>query len=200
MCILDRQITAEKAWETPFHLKSRLGFFDFPSLSPLKQSQFTNVMTKPTPLHRFPNEMSRNLYAAKEKIRTEYKGRANEIWNDHPSSAQVVRRFLEFDGVGQKIATMAANILARKFQIPMSDYYSIDISVDVQVRRVFWRLGFVPKDASSEYIIYRARELYPAYPGIIDYELWDLGRTVCLSQPLCDECKYSTWCKYAKQK
>ena len=50
-------------------------------------------------------------------------------------------RRLEFRGAGPKIATMAANLLARHLKVPFSDYYSIDISVDVQVRRVLSRLG-----------------------------------------------------------
>src|SRR5690554_7296394 len=62
-------------------------------------------------------------------------------WRGNPSSAAVVYRFLQFDGVGPKIATMATNILARDFKIPMSDYYSVDISTDVHILRVLRRSG-----------------------------------------------------------
>ena len=37
---------------------------------------------------------------------------------------------------------MATNILARQFKIPMSDYYSVDISLDVHIQRVLKRLGY----------------------------------------------------------
>ncbi|RMF00953.1 MAG: iron-sulfur cluster loop, partial [Alphaproteobacteria bacterium] len=96
-----------------------------------------------------------------------------------PSSAMVVYRFLEFSGVGPKIATMAANILARSFKIPMADYYSIDISADVHVKRVFERLGLVDADPSVDQVIYRARSLNPEFPGLLDYPCWDIGRKWC---------------------
>ncbi|MFN8524828.1 MAG: hypothetical protein U0821_17160 [Chloroflexota bacterium] len=94
-----------------------------------------------------------------------------------PSSATIVRRFLQFRGAGPKIATMAANILVRDFKIPVSDRYSIDISADVHVRRVFTRLRLIGRDASDEELIYRARELNPAYPGVFDLPIWG-GRPI----------------------
>jgi endonuclease III len=62
----------------------------------------------------------------------------------------VVYRFLEFRGVGPKIASMPANILARHFKIPIADYYPIDISADVRVRRVFGRLGLCAPSATVD--------------------------------------------------
>jgi hypothetical protein len=49
---------------------------------------------------------------------------------------------------------MAANILAREFKISFADYFSIDISADVHVRRVFARLGLCTADATVEQVIY----------------------------------------------
>ncbi|MDA0053768.1 hypothetical protein OFR37_02420 [Brachyspira hyodysenteriae] len=38
---------------------------------------------------------------------------------------------------------MAANTLANQFKIEMSDYKNIDISADVHIIRVIYRLGFI---------------------------------------------------------
>ncbi|MEW6032246.1 MAG: iron-sulfur cluster loop [Bacillota bacterium] len=197
-CIMDRQIRAEKAWSIPYKLKQRLGFFDFSRLASLSPDELEQAMLQPEPLHHYPTLMSKYLYAAIRRIQHEFHGNAAAIWAGRPSSATIVRRFLEFDGVGQKIATMAANSLVRDFRIEVSDRYSIDISVDVQVRRVFSRMGFVPENANVDYIIYRARELHPEYPGIFDLVLWELGRTVCRpKQPACEQCSWAQLCAYA---
>ena len=113
------------------------------------------------------------------------------------SSAAVVRRFLEFNGVGVKIATMAANILACQCKIPFSDMCSIDVSPDVHVRRVMHRMGLVEKGAGIDEIIYKARELCPEFPGVIDFSLWRLGREICKAdRPDCEHCPVALACKH----
>ncbi|GBE05912.1 endonuclease III [bacterium BMS3Abin10] len=194
-CVMDRQMRAELAWAIPYRFLEKLDHFDLPKLAKLSQSQVYKLMTKPEPLHRFPDEMSNNFHQAIKKIKNEYKGDASIIWNNTPSSAEVVYRFMQFRGVGPKIATMAANILARDFKIKFSDYYSIDISVDVHVRRVFRRLGLVPDKVSTDELIYKARALYPDFPGLMDLPAWEIGRNWCKpKQPLCDDCYMGKLC------
>lgn len=194
-CIMDRQVKAEIAWGIPQKIKTKLGRFDFPFLANLTELAFEELMTKPYPLHRFPKDMAKNIFQAVRLIENKYSGIASNIWNGNPSSAEVVYRFFEFKGVGQKIGTMATNILARDFKIRFSDYYSIDISVDVHVRRVFSRLGFIPKSASDEMIIYKARALSPAFPGLLDLPIWEIGRTWCKpTDPICESCYMSSYC------
>ncbi len=135
------------------------------------------------------------FYAAIQRIAQEYSGDASRIWNDKPSSAELVHRFLEFDGVGPKIATMASNILARDFKVPLSDYYSIDVSVDVHLRRVFARLKLITEGEPIESVVYRARALSPEFPGLLDYPAWEIGRQWCRpSSPRCDECYMAPCC------
>jgi uncharacterized HhH-GPD family protein len=194
-CIMDRQMRAEAAWLIPYKLSKRLGDFHFSTLSNLSLGNIKDLMTKPEPLHRFPDEMSKNLYEAVVIIADKYNGDSSRIWTGKPSSAEVVYRFLQFRGVGPKIATMAANALARDFKVPFSNYYSIDISIDLHVRRVLGRLGLAPKGATVEELIYRARALNPEFPGIIDLPTWEIGRNWCKpKQPICEKCYIKDVC------
>ncbi|MBF0186049.1 MAG: iron-sulfur cluster loop [Magnetococcales bacterium] len=197
-CIMDRQIPAERAWIIPYRISEKIGGFQFPKIHALTQEQIRSLMAEPDPLHRFVDEMSLNFYEAVSLIADRYAGSAANIWADKPSSAELVYRFLEFRGVGQKIGTMAANILARDFKVPLKDYYSIDISVDIQVRRVFERLELVEPASSVERIIYRARSLHPEFPGLLDFPTWEVGRNWCRpSSPNCAGCYLQRACPSA---
>ena len=56
-------------------------------------------------LHRFNDVMAKVFYDGVERIVKDYDGSASKIWAGNPSSAAVVYRFLQFNGVGIKIAT-----------------------------------------------------------------------------------------------
>ncbi|HLN26881.1 MAG TPA: hypothetical protein VK395_04000 [Gemmataceae bacterium] len=194
-CVMDRQIKAEKAWVIPFRFAQKLGTFAFSRLAELTLDEVRDLMTKPEPLHRYTEGMSKNFHAAVGLIKEKYNGNAAKIWDGKPSSADVVYRFLEFQGVGPKIATMAANILARDFKVPFKDYYSIDVSADVHVQRVFGRLGLTDPEDSIEAVIYRARALHPEFPGLFDYPAWEIGRNWCRPHsPLCGDCYMKELC------
>lgn len=197
-CIMDRQVKAEIAWAIPYYISQRLGTFLFSTLINLTESKCVALFNKPKPLHRFPNTMGRYFYSGIQQIKNEYGGDASCIWQGKPSSAEIVYRFLQFKGVGLKIATMATNILARDFKIPMSDYYSIDISPDVQVSRVFRRLGLISAEASVDELIYRARALNPEFPGLLDFPAWYIGSNWCRPRkPRCNECYMKMVCPSA---
>ena len=185
-CLMDRQINAERAWAIPYKIYKEVGTFNIYKLKEKGKEYYKELFNK-NKFHRFTNDMAEIFYNGICRIIDKYEGKANKIWNDNPSSATIVYRFLEFDGCGIKIATMAANILARQFKIPMLDYYCIDISPDVHIRRVLYRLGFVEKEASPDMVIYKARELNPEFPGLIDFVCWEIGRNYC--RPKFGDCK-----------
>lgn len=194
-CIANLQVKAETAWRIPSALRERIGSFDFDVLAGLSRASFRRHFLKPSSLHRFGSAIADRIYDGIGRIRDQYDGNAALIWAQRPSSATVVRRFLEFNGVGQKISTFAANCLAREFKVPFSDYYSIDVSVDVHVRRVLTRLSLVREGASNEEILFRAREINPTFPGLLDLPLWEIGRAWCkASSPNCPECPMLKLC------
>jgi endonuclease III len=197
-CVMDRQIKAEKAWLIPYRISEKLHGFSMNMLQLLSLADVNRLMTQPEPLHRFVDKMSEFFHLAVQRISSDYAGDASRIWTGRPSSAEVVYRFLMFDGVGPKIGSMAANILAREFKIPFADYFSIDISADVHVRRVFARLGLCAEGASTEQIIYKAKALYPEFPGMMDLPCWEIGRNWCKSRgPECTGCYMNNLCPTA---
>lgn len=172
---MDRQIKSGRAWAIPYHVGKEIDGFEFSNFLKLNFNEIRAIFVKKS-LHRFNEVMAKNFYSAIQDIHLKYNDNAVNIWVDKPKSALVIRRFLEFRGVGIKIANMAANILARDFKIPMVDYSSIDIAPDVQVKRFFTHYGLLRKGGSNEELIYLAREIYPKYPGILDIAAWELGR------------------------
>jgi len=194
-CLMDRQIKAERAWIIPFKVYKEFGSFSIDSLTNISLTELIEFFNKKK-LHRFNDQMAEIFYLGIHDIVNKYKGNASNIWSGIPSSSSVVYKFLEFKGSGIKISTMAANILARQFRIPFSDFYSIDISPDVHIKRVMKRMGLIPPDANNDMIIYKARELNPDFPGIIDFSCWEIGRNWCKPKaPLCSECIINSDCK-----
>lgn len=194
-CVMDRQIKAEKAWLIPYRISEKLNGFSMETLSPLSRADVNRLMIKPEPLHRFVDKMTECFHLAVQRINNDYAGDASRIWSGRPSSAEVVYRFLAFNGVGPKIGSMATNILAREFKIPFADYISIDISADVHVRRVFSRLGLCTANASVEQVIYKAKALHPEFPGMMDLPCWEIGRNWCKAHnPKCGECYMQDLC------
>ncbi len=194
-CLMDRQVKAERAWMIPFEIKNSIGTFDFNDLLNISLDEYKTIFNDHK-LHRFNDTMAGIFHLALVHLQNKYDGDASLIWEGNPSSAAVVYKFMEFKGSGPKISTMAANILARNFKVSFSDYYSIDISPDVHIIRVMKRMGFVPKDASNEMIVYKARELNPEFPGVIDFSCWEIGRIWCRpNDPICDECIVASECQ-----
>lgn len=195
-CTMDRQMSFERAWAIPYLIKEILGDFSISTLYNVSLDEY-KVIFNENKLHRYNDKMAEVFYNAVHKIVEDYNSDASNIWNNKPSSALVVSRFLDFDGIGIKIATMATNILARDFKVELSDYYSIDISPDVHIKRIFKRMGFIQKkDVNNiEKIIYKSRTINPNFPGIIDYTCWKLGKDICRpTNPKCNDCKFKDYC------
>jgi hypothetical protein len=174
-CVMDRQIPARKAWIIPFEVGTEVGGFELRDFTKLSPKRLQKIFADKR-LHRFNTKMAKHFYEVVQWIHTQYGDDVSRIWANNPESASVIRRFLEFKGVGIKIASMAANILARDFKIPMRNYSSIDISPDRQVKKYFIHHGLIRKDARNEELIFLARELYPKFPGILDVGAWRGGR------------------------
>lgn len=192
--ILDQGIIAEKVWKAPYELMKRMGHLDPIGITEMNIEQFEKYFTTPSKLHRFWPTMARRIHNASKLIVNKYKGSAANIWSDEPEARILYDRLSEFDGIGQKKASMAVNILFRDLGVKIHDKSGIDVSYDIMVRRVFRRTGLTKSDSLKE-IVEAARKLNPSYPGELDYPAWIIGRTWCLPQrPKCSDCEISSKC------
>jgi len=193
--IMDQLIVADRAWNIPYIISKECGGPEFKNFLSLNQDDILSVFSNKK-LHAFFEQKASYFYRAIQKIHTDYQDYAANIWLvGQPGCKEVIDRFDKFPGVGQKISTMATNLLVREFKIPLWDVHEIDISVDSQVKKVFKRIGLVPVNASNQQIIETARKIYPKYPGIADSVIWEIGRDWCKSDLSgCHNCYLNEYC------
>lgn len=202
-CIFDRQIKAIKAWEMPYKLKQYLEIeyglnFEFETLYLNKDKVYDWIINYSG--HRFKKQIADCIINAFDILKYEYNGNASEIWITASSCKIVSYRFSRFKGIGQKISSMATNILVRDFKVDIPDKSFIDISFDVHIERIFSRVFYGNRKLDKDEIIWKARELNPEYPGIIDLPLWYLGENKICSEnePSCYKCYLNKLCKFTQ--
>ncbi|MFC1505453.1 endonuclease III [Thermoproteota archaeon] len=194
--IFDQGITAKRAWDAPKELRKRLGHLDPHKIAKMNESTLRKVMRYPKSLHRYWRKMPNWIISASKLLVNRYDGKPENIWNDNPRAGDLQRRFIEFKGISQKKASMATNILVRdkKVQVRGLDLSGIDVSGDVQVRRVFLRAGLINVD-SVDSAVRAARVLNPKYPGELDNPTWYIGRNFCRpKKPTCSKCAIGSDC------
>jgi uncharacterized HhH-GPD family protein len=192
--IFDQGVRAEVAWSAPYELRKRLGHFDVCKMAELTDAEIESIICGKKKLHRFWKTTGKRIVDAARKVVQEYGCDAAKMWSDEPRAEDLEGRFREFAGIGQKKASMAVNILARDFGVPIQNWSGIDVSNDVMIKRVFLRAGLATRN-TEEAIIEAGRILNPDYPGALDHPAWIIGREYCLnSAPICSSCPLHDIC------
>ena len=171
--IADQGIQAERAWRVPLDLQRRLGHID--PIRMAANSSATAMAVKQSPkLHRSPAKVSAWLTAAARVVAQHYHGDAAKVWSDNPDARDLQDRLREFQGIGQKKAAMAVELLARELQVPIRSLERGDVAYDIHIRRVFLRTNLAQRD-DPDHILAVARRLPPATarstrpPSVVDW-------------------------------
>jgi uncharacterized HhH-GPD family protein len=191
--IADQGIPAERAWYLPYELQRRLGHLD-PVRLVADQVAIETALNVAPVLHRFHTKYGRWIVAAAKRVLKEYGGDAANIWTGSVTARQVYERLDQFEGIGQKKAAMAVEILERDLRIPIAAMEGSDVAYDIHVRRVFVRTGLAQRD-DLDHIVSIARSLHPERPGEIDMPAWRVGRQWChAGTPNCGSCPLNGTC------
>ncbi|MBN2404057.1 MAG: hypothetical protein JXE06_00590 [Coriobacteriia bacterium] len=184
---------AERAWAGPYLLWQRLGHFDLQRLVDEPKAVHKAFMAPPA-LHRFVHTVPRWVCSAAQRLVEEYEADASRIWPDGSHVLDVTERLLAFDGIGEKKAAMAVELLMRHFGVRLEGVECGTVAYDVQVRRVFLRTGLIERDTPEDVRAAAAR-VCPEAPGQIDLPVWLIGRETCRPRrPACDRCRLTDVC------
>jgi len=195
-CLMNRRIKAEKVWTIPLLLKQKLGTIKFSELKEYTLENWISLFQN-NRIHIDNKGMAKVLFLGIRKVNNEYNSDPSNIWKNQNDAKILVTKFQEFHGIGEKIGTMAVNILLRDFKFKINNLSGIDISPDIQVMKVFKRLGLVNTENTKDTIL-AARKLNPDFPGIVDLAAWEIGRDYCHENPNCNACPLQSYCRYKK--
>jgi endonuclease III len=185
-------IRYEKALAAPLELHRRLGHIDPFRLAKMQEGQLLPYVQRGQhgqALHRFPAALARRIISASNKLVSEYKGSASNIWPNNVRASVVMKRLEGFEGISQKISRMMGRWLGTYFGITLTNWDEIDVAVDRHVARVFLRTGLVDRQKGiysvsevRDDIIRRARYLRPSFPGCVDEPAFNIGFRWCTSE------------------
>lgn len=186
-------IPAERAWAGPYLLQQRLGHLDIVRLA-REPDAVAEALARPPALHRFVRTLPGWIAAAARRLMAEYGGSAGAIWSPGSHVLEVMERLRAFDGIGEKKAAMAVEILRRHFGASLVGAESGTVAYDVHVRRVFLRTGLIDHD-TPEAVRAAARAACPESPGTLDLAGWLVGRDWCRpNDPRCEQCRLADVC------
>jgi hypothetical protein len=128
--IFDQGIVAERAWAAPYELARRLGHLDPYRLAD-DLPAIANAVATPPMLQRFINTIPPWIVSAARRVIRDYGGDAGRIWGDEPTADALDRRLRAFEGIGQKKAAMAVEMLERDLKVPIKGLTNEPAAPDV---------------------------------------------------------------------
>ena len=112
--LLDQQIPMEKAFRGPAVLQERLGTLDAATIAEMPEEAFAAVMAQPPAVHRFPGSMGKRVQALCAYVVEHHGGRAEAVWEDVGSGAELLRRLEALPGFGKQKAQIFLALLGKQ--------------------------------------------------------------------------------------
>ena len=114
--MLDQQIPMERAFTSPWQLKTRLGGkLDAQTIATLSEDDILAAFREKPALHRFPGSMATRAQALCRHLLEHYDGDAAALWETAESGAEVCKRLEALPGFGKEKAMIFLAVLAKRF-------------------------------------------------------------------------------------
>ena len=119
--IFNQAQRAERAWGAPCVLKDRIGTLDPVKILDMPGGTLLKAMGAKPAVHPFIQKMTKHLLESCETLVGEYGADARGIWTPDRTTAEVIKRFQTFSGIGEHKAVMATFLLIRELGITVRD-------------------------------------------------------------------------------
>jgi 3-methyladenine DNA glycosylase Tag len=169
--------------------------FDFHKVAEYDENKLQELM-KNEKIIKHEGKIKATIFNAKKMVEIveQYSSFKNYL-NSFPSVDSLIEKlqgyYSGFKGIGER------NVYEFLKEIGFST-----IKPDLQVRKVFLRLGLIGEKASVEEIVKIGKliaEETNERPCVVDWLLWRFGSEVCKTKnPLCDKCSFYESCSYRR--
>ncbi len=116
--LLDQQVPMERAFRSPYDLKERLeGRLDAAEIAEMDSDELARVFQGPPALHRFPGSMAARTQALCRVLVDDYGGRADAVWTEAETGAELLARLRRLPGFGEQKARIFVAVLAKRLAV-----------------------------------------------------------------------------------
>ena len=115
--LLDQQVPMEWAFAGPATLRARLGHLDARRIAALDVEEFVAVCATKPAIHRFPASMGRRIHDVCVVLTDQYGGKAERIWKDVASGAELYERLHALPGYGEEKSRIFVAILGKRMGV-----------------------------------------------------------------------------------
>ncbi|MFJ8882146.1 HhH-GPD-type base excision DNA repair protein [Streptomyces sp. NPDC102402] len=117
--LLDQQVPMEWAFTGPHTLAGRMGSDDLDArnISAYDPEAFTGLFTEKPALHRYPGSMAKRVQQLCQFLVAEYDGRAEAVWEDAATGADLLKRLNALPGFGTQKAQIFLALLGKQLGV-----------------------------------------------------------------------------------
>jgi uncharacterized HhH-GPD family protein len=113
--VLDQQVPMEKAFSGPAVIAERMGgSFDVGAIASMSEEGFVALCAIKPAIHRFPGSMGKRVHQICKVLAEQYDGRAENVWVDASSGAEVKQALMSLPGFGNEKATIFTALLGKQ--------------------------------------------------------------------------------------
>ncbi len=113
--MLDQQVPMEWAFGSPARLAQRLGGrLDAAEIVEMDPEALTAAFKGPPALHRYPGSMAKRAHELCRVLVDHYDGRAENVWTDVATGAELLDRLRSLPGFGDEKARIFMAVLAKR--------------------------------------------------------------------------------------
>ncbi|MFF4246155.1 HhH-GPD-type base excision DNA repair protein [Streptomyces sp. NPDC001822] len=117
--LLDQQVPMEWAFTGPLTLARRMDADDLDAgaIAGYDPEAFTGLFTEKPALHRYPGSMAKRVQQLCQYLVAEYDGRAEAVWEDASTGAELLKRLKALPGFGTQKAQIFLALLGKQFGV-----------------------------------------------------------------------------------